>query len=320
MRARTWTEAVLRRVEAFFVGFRFPALVLFTLTFFGALTAAALLAPKASTGLGAYAEAFRAWCIGYAPGSTEMRAGPVVATFAELALFMAVVTGLWWRPLKVQLRRRAGAFVPVAVAAVGVVALLAVGFTLIGPPEPPVQGFPAHALRTELKVPRIDLIDQTGARVTNEDLEGRVTLVTAVYASCGLACPKILGQARRAVSKLTDAERAKLLVLGITLDPERDDVERLAFMATAQKVEAPLFRLLAGEPERVNATLDAFNIARKRDPATGVIDHVNAFLLIDRQGRLAYRLGLGDEQEQWLLEALRLLLAEPAPSLARAGP
>ena len=55
-------------------------------------------------------------------------------------------------------------------------------------------------------------------------------------------------------------------------------------------------------------------VARKRDPETGVIDHANLFLLIDREGRLAYRLGLGERQQRWLTSALRVLLDEKGPA------
>ena len=44
-------------------------------------------------------------------------------------------------------------------------------------------------------------------------------------------------------------------------------------------------------------SLDRMQMARDRDPETGVINHANLFLLIDRDGRLAYRLGLGERQQ-----------------------
>jgi len=53
-------------------------------------------------------------------------------------------------------------------------------------------------------------------------------------------------------------------------------------------------------------------VARQRDPKTGVIDHSNLFILVDRQGRVSYRLTLGSRQQQWLISALQVLLAEPA--------
>jgi cytochrome oxidase Cu insertion factor (SCO1/SenC/PrrC family) len=52
------------------------------------------------------------------------------------------------------------------------------------------------------------------------------------------------------------------------------------------------------------------SVARRRDGVSGVIDHTNLFLLVDRQGKLAYRFSLGPRQERWLGSALRLLLEE----------
>ena len=46
--------------------------------------------------------------------------------------------------------------------------------------------------------------------------------------------------------------------------------------------------------------------------ATRMIDHANLFLLLDREGRIAYRLSLGDQQERWLVTALQVLLRERA--------
>src|SRR5690606_7319407 len=118
------------------------------------------------------------------------------------------------------------------------------------------------------------------------------------------------GQAKAAVAALTDAERADLTVVGITLDPARDTPAVLAAMADGQGVAAPLYRLATGEPAVVEALLDRLDVSRRRDPETGVIDHANLFLLVDRQGRIAYRFTIGDRQQSWLTSALRLLLRE----------
>jgi cytochrome oxidase Cu insertion factor (SCO1/SenC/PrrC family) len=60
----------------------------------------------------------------------------------------------------------------------------------------------------------------------------------------------------------------------------------------------------------VNDVLDRLEISRSANPMSGEIDHANLFLLIDKGGKLAYRLTLGAQQEQWLVEALRVLVAE----------
>ena len=69
--------------------------------------------------------------------------------------------------------------------------------------------------------------------------------------------------------------------------------------------------MLMQEHRLIEKALDAMDVVRNRNPDTGLIDHTNLFLLIDRDGRVAYRFGLGARQRQWLTSALRILLREP---------
>ncbi len=107
------------------------------------------------------------------------------------------------------------------------------------------------------------------------------------------------------------AERADLRVVAVTMDPTHDTPEVLAELAGMHGMQAPLYNLVTGDANEVESILDAMGIIRKRDPETGVIDHANLFLLVDREGKIAYRLTLGDLQERWLASALKLLLREP---------
>jgi protein SCO1/2 len=141
-------------------------------------------------------------------------------------------------------------------------------------------------------------------------LRGRVVLLTGVYASCSRTCPMILAEAKRVVAGLDPREAEDLQVIAVTLDPDHDTPEVLARLADAQGIAPPVWHLVTGEAARVERTLDRMGIARSRDPGTGIIDHANLFLLVDRQGRLAYRFTLGPRQERWLSTAVRLLLRE----------
>jgi protein SCO1/2 len=317
-RQEPWWQSPSAVVERFFSGFAFPALTLMTLGLFTLLLAGLLLVPPTPDALGGFADQFRVWCFGYDPKTGSVRWGFVLATFSELLLFMGIVFVLWRQPLRAQARRRVAAFVPAGVGAAVLVAALGIGFALLADGKAPVDPtvFPAKALRTSLEPPRFTLTDQDGTKVSLDSLRGRVVLVTAVYASCGLACPRILGQVKGAVATLSAEEKQGLSVLGITLDPERDDQAKLARMAKAQKVEAPLYHLLTGTPDAVNAALDRFDVSRRKDPESGVIEHANVFIVIDRSGRVAYHFTLDPLQEQWLGQALHLLLAEPG-ELAR---
>lgn len=303
----------LRKLQSLIAGWRFPVFMLALLATFQVWLLAALTLPAADDGVGAFAESFRVWCYGYDPATGTFEWAYVATLILDPVMLAGVVLGVWWRPLRAQVRERPRALIGPAAAAVVVATGLAFGLLGLdrGPAVDPADlPFPAEALRTAQTPPAFALTNQEGQPVSLDRLEGQVVVVTAVYASCGFTCPMIMGQAKRVVEGLTPAEREGLTVVGITLDPEHDTVERLAAMAAGQQVAAPRWNLCTGEPGEVNGLLDAFGVARRRDPVTGVIDHANLFILIDRDGRVAYRLSLGEQQERWLGSAVRVLLAE----------
>jgi protein SCO1/2 len=306
---------MLRAIERLFVTWRFAVFSLTVLLGFAALLAGLWFVPPATDGLGAFAREFRVWCFGVEGTSERASWQMAAATAFELLSLSAIIAWVWSRQLKAQWLEAKRAFAPWVLAAGVVVLALAGTLFAMGAPASTELAFPARELRTSIAAPRIELTNHEGQPVSLAALEGRVVVVTAVYATCGTACPRILGQVKRVMAKLTPEQRAAVTVLGVSLDPEHDTPEMLSNMASGQKVKAPDYQLLTGAPEVVNATLDAMQVSRTRDPATGKIDHQNLFLLIDRRQRVAYRFTLGDVQERWMVEALQTLLREPGERL-----
>lgn len=310
----------LARVERFFTGHGFAALVLGVVALFALGTAALLLWPAAPSGAGAFAEQFRVWCFGADPGTGATRKVMVTIAYLDFAALFALVAYLWREPLRAQWQQGKRGFAAPLAAAAAVAVAGGLGFLGLALDKPlPVDPtvFQADALRVAVPAPRLSLLDHTGQPLELAAQKGKVVLVTAVYASCGLACPRIMGQAKRAVGTLSEREREDLVVLGVTLDPEHDTVEKLSKLAAAQGIAAPLYRLLTGPVAEVNAVLDRLDVSRRKNPETGQIDHTNLFLLVDRQGRIAYRFTLDPLQEKWLGEAMKVLLAEPSLTTAR---
>lgn len=299
-------------VYRFLVGGGFPAFALSLLVFYELLLLGLLVAPGAESGLGAFADDFRVWCFGYDPATGRLDWGFVFGMVAPPSLMGAILCGLWWTPLR-ELAARPGALLRHAVAALLVVASLGGGLALLGSPAPRGElPFPGRQLRTAHPPPALALVDQEGQPVALEALRGQVVLLTAVYASCPHTCPLILAQTKRALAALEPEELADVRVVAVTLDPAHDSPDVLAELARLQGMPAPRYRLVTGAVAEVERVLDEMGVARRRDPETGVIDHANLFLLLDRQGRVAYRLTLGERQERWLVSALRLLLRERA--------
>lgn len=298
--------------ERFFDGGIFPAFVLWVLVQWEAVLVALLLGPGGDSGMGAFADEFRIWCFGYDPATGRLNPALVMSMMGPPLVIGPFIALFWWEPLRALAARRRAWIAPAAAAALAV-GVAALAFTALGrEPEGDALPFPAESLRTALHSPQLVLVDQKRQTVDLAALRGKVVLITAIYSSCPLSCPLIFDQAKRAIAAVPEALRQDLRVIAVSMDPARDTPEALAELARRHGVDAPLYALVTGEPERVERVLDDLGVARTRNPETGVIDHANLFLLVDRDGRIAYRLTLGERQRRWLSAALEVLLREKA--------
>jgi protein SCO1/2 len=305
----------MRHLARFFTTWRFPVFVIAAVLLWQVLLLALLLLPAGDPAAGGFLTQFRVWCFGLDPATGALDGAIVAMTFTEPLFLAAIVAAVWWRPLREIVRspRRA---LPVVLTAAVLVAAGGAAFALLDEPEVvDASLFPGERIRTAIPATDFELVDHEGQPIRLSALRGKVVVVTGVYASCGATCPMLMAQARRVVEALPASAREGLTFVAITMDPEHDDVATLGEMARLQEVTAPTFRLVTGPPAAVNKALDAYGVSRTRDPATGRIDHVNLYSVIDRDGRVAYRFGLGDLQEQWLVQALVSLLGEARPTV-----
>jgi protein SCO1/2 len=305
------SSRAIETIRAFLSGAGFPVFAITLLLCWEVFLIGMLLVPPSTSPFGAFAEDFRIWCFGYDPATGRTEWAYILSMLLPQLMMGGFIALFWWEPLRAVLRQPKRAALH-AGAAVLVVAGSTLGFAFSG--DAPAAGelpFPAEGIRTAFESPHLSLVNQNGSRVDLEELRGRVVLLTAVYASCGHTCPQILGQTKDALAALDPGEVDDLTVVAVTLDPSHDSAEILARLADGYDLQAPLYNLVTGPSQQVEDVLDDMQIARQRDPETGVIDHANIFLLIDRNGKIAYRLGLGERQKTWLSAALRVLLKEP---------
>ncbi len=296
----------------FLAGAGFPVFALVLLALVGAGMTAMLLLPSSATGLGAFADDFRRWCFGWDPETGRYDVMLVISMLTPPWMLAAVIAAVWWEPLQQVLARPARLVGPASSASL-IVAGTVASFAWLAPAAPVGDlPFPERELRTAHPAPALRLTNQGGEPVDLAALRGKVVVLTAVYASCPHTCPTILVQARNAIDELPAAQREDLRVVAVTLDPAHDSPEVLAELAGMHTLEQPLYQLVTGPPPEVERILDQMEVARVRDPETGVIDHANLFLLLDRAGRVAYRFTIGEQQQRWLTAALRVLLDEEA--------
>jgi protein SCO1 len=175
------------------------------------------------------------------------------------------------------------------------------------------------------QLPDFTLTDQAGAPFGRQELLGKVWIADFVFTSCPDVCPLLTQKMRSLQDRLTTAEQARIGLLSISVDPERDTPRRLQSYAERFGADGRLWRFLTGPAATVERTVvEGFKIGVEKVPVPSGLSegevheaafdilHGEKFVLVDEQGRVrAYH----DVRVQGGLEAL---LAE-ARALAAGG-
>ena len=127
------------------------------------------------------------------------------------------------------------------------------------------------------------LVDQHGTALPWAGLRGRPQLVSMFYANCHLMCPLILENAKAVQKQLPEAERERLGVAMITLDPARDTPQAMAGVAERHRTP-DAWRYLVPAPDDVRALASVLDV-RYRFRDDGSINHTSVLVLLDAEGR-----------------------------------
>ena len=134
--------------------------------------------------------------------------------------------------------------------------------------------------------PELSLAGSDGGELKLARYRGKVVALGFGFSHCPEICPTTLATLARARKKL-GADAPAMQVVYVTVDPERDDPERLrAYLANFD----PSFVGGTGTPAQLGKVRDAYGIfaAKKlgKDPAAYGVDHSSFVYLIDRDGSL----------------------------------
>jgi protein SCO1 len=155
------------------------------------------------------------------------------------------------------------------------------------------------------------LVDQSGRAFTWADQRGRARVVVMFYTSCKFICPTIIDTVLDLERQLAPAERVRLGVLMISLDPQRDDAKALA--ATARQRQLDLERWTLAQPRAADVRAIAGVLGvRYRPLDDGEINHTGVLVLLDAEGRIVARSAkTSGAVEAAFLKRVRELLAKP---------
>ncbi|MEZ4714621.1 MAG: SCO family protein [Caldilineaceae bacterium] len=119
-------------------------------------------------------------------------------------------------------------------------------------------------------------------------LRGKVALIFFGYTACPDICPVTLAEMKQVYNQLGDA-REDVAVVFVTVDPERDSVERLAQYIPAFD---PAFYGVYIPPEQQESVKKGYGVfAEKRDPGDSssvdyLVDHSGWIYGVDTKGNL----------------------------------
>ncbi|KGF70608.1 copper chaperone [Hoeflea sp. BAL378] len=153
-----------------------------------------------------------------------------------------------------------------------------------------------------------ELVDQTGAPITEAAFRGRPTALFFGFTHCPEICPTTLYELDGWL-KQADPEGGKIGAYFITVDPERDSPELLGSYVSgvSDRIVG-----ISGEPAKIAEVIKGFNIYARKVPSDTVdgeysMDHTASVFLLDEQGRFKGTIAWGENPETAVTKLKNLL-------------
>lgn len=145
--------------------------------------------------------------------------------------------------------------------------------------------------------------NQTGENMQLGSFSGSPVVLAMVYTHCQAACPRIVSDMKAISKGLTEEQRNKTRFVLVSIDPQRDTVQRLAEFAQQASLKAPQWTLLRGDDGAVRELAAVLGVQYRPQPPSDFA-HSNLVTILDAQGTIVHQqegLGVGPE------DALRVL-------------
>lgn len=145
---------------------------------------------------------------------------------------------------------------------------------------------PVKVLPRMRLAPGFTLTDQSGQRLTSEDLRGTVVLFNFLYTGCGAQCDQLNATMQEVQRRLGEVDLAGMPVQFVTIsfDPANDTPEELARYANALGADTSQWRFATGDAARLKDLIGGgFEVYYAPDGAGG-FQFDPTFVLVDGWG------------------------------------
>lgn len=167
--------------------------------------------------------------------------------------------------------------------------------------------FKAGVFEPPAQAPEFALQASSGGELALASYRGKVVLLGFGFTSCPEVCPTtlaVLAQARKRLG----AQGGQVQVVYVTVDPERDDPNRMrGYLAGFD----PAFVGATGNPEQLKAVRAKYGVTadRKNIGNSYSVAHSSSVYLIDKKGLLRAMMPYGRSPDDYVHD-IRLLLSE----------
>jgi protein SCO1/2 len=177
------------------------------------------------------------------------------------------------------------------------------------PAEPKATAFSGFLVGAPIRLLTGQLDRDDSTPFDPRTLRGRVSIIFPGYTECPDQCPLTLATIAQAIHRLPPADRNRVDVYLLTLDPRHDTADRL--QAYLDQFD-PRFVGLTGEPQQLQQVYRALGVVDPLSTPDAAVNHVVAAFAFgpDGQARLAFDTS---STPQGVAADLRLLLSGRQP-------
>jgi protein SCO1/2 len=132
------------------------------------------------------------------------------------------------------------------------------------------------------------LTDQAGHAQGLDLYRGSPVLITLFYGSCQATCPLIIDTLRSTERGLTPEQRARVRVLMISFDPERDTPAALREIAAMRRIDGTRWTLATADAATVREIAALLDVQYRKLP-NGEFSHSAVITLLSPRGEIEAR-------------------------------
>jgi len=157
----------------------------------------------------------------------------------------------------------------------------------------------------------LPLTDQDGRTADWRGLRGKPRVVSMFYTSCQYICPLIVDSGKAIEHQLSAAERGRIGIVLISMDPARDNPTALRKVFDKRQLDESRWLLASHPAADVRAVAGLLGI-RYRQLADGEFNHGSALILLDAEGRIVARTEqVGSKPDPEFVAAVKRTAARP---------